>query len=107
MHARSGDDAPAGGGAAGAVERRALIALLLGACGIGLAPVFSKLAFDAEQALPGGGLGMIAAAFWRTALAAPLFWWLHARSRPAGSGGDGRRARLLWLPGVAFAGDLA
>ena len=89
-------------------ERSALIALLLGACGIGLAPVFSKLAFDAEQHLPGGGLGMIAAAFWRTALAAPLFWWLHARSRPAGPGRDGRRdTRLLWLPGVAFAGDLA
>ena len=94
--------------ASAAVERKALIALLLGACGIGLAPVFSKLAFDAEQHLPGGGLGMIAAAFWRTALAAPLFWWLHARSTSAGRGADSlRRTRLLWLPGVAFAGDLA
>ena len=100
--------------AGAAIERKALIALLLGACGIGFAPVFSKLAFDAEQQLPGGGLGMIAAAFWRTALAAPLFWWLHARSGSAGARGDGRRARgdgrpthLLWLPGVAFAGDLA
>ena len=107
MRERTGDDGPAGGGGAGALGRKALIALLLGACGIGLAPVFSKLAFDAEQGLPGGGLGMIAAAFWRTALAAPLFWWLHARAGPAGSAGDGRRARLLWLPGVAFAGDLA
>ena len=51
---------------------------------------------------------MIAAAFWRTALAAPLFWWLHARSTSAGRGADSlRRTRLLWLPGVAFAGDLA
>ena len=108
MRERTADDAPAGRGAAGARERSALIALLLGACGIGLAPVFSKLAFDAEQHLPGGGLGMIAAAFWRTALAAPLFWWLHARSRPAGPGRDRRRdTRLLWLPGLAFAGDLA
>ena len=90
-----------------AIERKALIALLLGAFGIGLAPVFSKLAFDAEQGLPGGGLGMIAAAFWRTALAAPLFWWLHARAGSAGTRADGRDARLLWLPGLAFAGDLA
>ncbi len=90
-----------------AIERKALIALLLGACGIGFAPVFSKLAFDAEQHLPGGGLGMIATAFWRTALAAPLFWWLHLQSGSARSSGDGHRTRLLWLPGVAFAADLA
>ena len=109
MRESTADDAPASRGAAGAVERTALIALLLGACGIGLAPVFSKLAFDAEQGLPGGGLGMIAAAFWRTALAAPLFWWLHARSAARGVGGGrrGRDVRLLWLPGLAFAGDLA
>ncbi len=107
MRESTADDAPASRGAAGAVERTALIALLLGACGIGLAPVFSKLAFDAEQGLPGGGLGMIAAAFWRTALAAPLFWWLHARSAARGGGSRGRDARLLWLPGLAFAGDLA
>lgn len=108
MRERTGDDAAAGRGVAGARERRALIALLLGACGIGLAPVFSKLAFDTEQHLPGGGVGMIAAAFWRTALAAPLFWWLHARSTAAGRGAGGLRgARVLWLPGVAFAGDLA
>ncbi len=107
MRESTADDAPASRGAAGAVERTALIALLLGACGIGLAPVFSKLAFDAEQGLPGGGLGMIAAAFWRTALAAPLFWWLHARSAARGGGSCGRDVRLLWLPGLAFAGDLA
>ena len=107
MRESTADDAPASRGAAGAVERTALIALLLGACGIGLAPVFSKLAFDAEQGLPGGGLGMIAAAFWRTTLAAPLFWWLHARSAAPGGGRRDRDARLLWLPGLAFAGDLA
>ena len=88
-------------------QRRALIALVCGACGISLAPVLTKLAFDAEQHLPGGGLGMIAAAFWRTTLAAPLFWWLHARNRGGGSGGGRGRAALLWLPGAAFAGDLA
>lgn len=88
-------------------ERRALLALVLGACGIGLAPVFSKLAFDAEQALPGGGLGMISAAFWRTALAAPLFWMLHARTRASAPAGGSGRTALLLLPGAAFACDLA
>ena len=33
-------------------QRQALIALVFGACCIGLAPIFSKLAFDAEQPLP-------------------------------------------------------
>lgn len=89
-------------------QQKALIALFLGACGIGLAPIFPKLAFDAEQQLSGGGVGIIATAFWRTALAAPLFWWLHMRTAP----GDvrmvtGHGSRLLWLPGLAFAGDLA
>ena len=88
-------------------QRQALTALILGACGIGLAPVFSKLAFDAEQQLPGGGLGMIAAAFWRTALAAPLFWWLHVRSRGPAAARRPARASWLWLPGAAFACDLA
>ena len=91
-------------------QRRALIALVLGACGIGLAPIFPKLAFDAEQQLPNGGVGMIATAFWRTALAAPLFWWLHARTRTALSRGPHvgvSTPKLLWLPGIAFAGDLA
>lgn len=90
-----------------AAQHKALIALFLGACGIGLAPVFPKLAFDAEQQLPGGGIGMIATAFWRTALAAPLFWWLHRRAAPAASAVRRRPSALLWLPGVAFAADLA
>lgn len=89
------------------LRRQALIALVCGACCIGLSPIFSKLAFDAEQHLPGGGLGMIATAFWRTALAAPVFWWLHARTRGAAPGGGQRRPALLWLPGLAFACDLA
>lgn len=88
-------------------QRQALIALVCGACGIGLAPVFSKLAFDAEQQLPGGGLGIIAAAFWRTALAAPVFWCLHLRTRAGPRSAGQRRAALLWLPGAAFACDLA
>ena len=88
-------------------QRQALIALVFGACCIGLAPIFSKLAFDAEQPLPGGGLGMIAAAFWRTALAAPVFWLLHARTRGPATGAGRGRSSLLWLTGAAFACDLA
>ena len=90
-----------------AAQRRALTALILGACCIGLAPVFPKLALDAEQLLPGGGLGIIATAFWRTALAAPVFWWLHLRFRAAAHHGSTVRLKLLWLPGIAFAADLA
>ena len=89
-------------------QRTALIALFVGACGIGLAPVFPKLAFDAEQQLPGGGVGMIATAFWRTALAAPLFWCLHARNRRRLSSATVQSSsHLLWLPGIVFAADLA
>ena len=89
-------------------QRTALIALFVGACGIGLAPVFPKLAFDAEQQLPGGGVGMIATAFWRTALAAPLFWCLHARNRRRLSSATVQsNSHLLWLPGIVFAADLA
>jgi len=90
-------------------QRTALIALFVGACGIGFAPVFPKLAFDAEQQLPGGGVGMIATAFWRTALAAPLFWYFHTRNRRRLSSASvqGNRATLLWLPGIVFAADLA
>jgi drug/metabolite transporter (DMT)-like permease len=88
-------------------QRSALIALFVGACGIGLAPIFPKLAFDAERLLPGGGVGMIATAFWRTALAAPLFWWLHARTPRATPSASRSSKKLLWLPGIAFAADLA
>jgi drug/metabolite transporter (DMT)-like permease len=95
--------------------RNPVFALFLGACCIGLAPVLPKLAFDIErqtavlQAARASGppLGMIATAFWRMLLAAPLLWALAARER--------RRARplqrgdrlALVLPGVFFAADLA
>jgi len=88
-------------------QQKALIALVLGACGIGLAPIFPKLAFDAEFLLPGGGVGMIATAFWRTALAAPLFWWLHRRTRSSAPPIAFPHTKLLWLAGVFFAADLA
>ena len=89
------------------IQQKALTALVLGACGIGLAPIFPKLAFDAELLLPGGGVGMIATAFWRTALAAPVFWWLHRRTRSSAPTIVFPHTKLLWLAGVFFAADLA
>src|SRR4029077_11820508 len=87
------------------------IALIVGACCIGLAPVFPKLAFDLERAAPsahaGPPLGMIATAFWRMALAAPLLWLICARVERS-SPSLGFRDRLwLTLPGLAFAADMA
>jgi drug/metabolite transporter (DMT)-like permease len=73
--------------------------------------VFPKLAFDLERAAKsahaGPPLGMIATAFWRMALAAPLTWLICARAE-RGSAPLSRRDRLwLLLPGLAFAADMA
>lgn len=67
-----------------------LIALLIGALCIGLAPIFVRLT----------DVGPTAAAFWRLALASPLLLlaWSLRPERPTW--------RLLW-PGLLFAGDLA
>ncbi len=89
------------------IKRKALIALFIGAFGIGLAPIFPKLAVESEQYLPGGGIGIIATAFWRTALASPLFWWLHLRSKSRNSTVIVTSKKLLLLPGIVFAADLA
>src|SRR5262249_24526251 len=90
----------------------AVSALLCGACCIGLAPVFPKLAFDLERAgplAPGSGppLGMIAAAFWRMALAAPLLWLISLRVPEAAPRLSVRDRVLLTLPGLTFAADMA
>ncbi|MFI5307471.1 MAG: DMT family transporter [Polyangiales bacterium] len=95
--------------------RRPVLALFLGACCIGLAPVFPKLAFDIErqaavlQAVKANGppLGMIAIAFWRMALAAPLLWALAARERRHVAPLQRADRVALLLPGVFFAADLA
>ena len=82
----------------------ALGLLLLGTVGIGLSPIFVRLSET----------GPLATAFWRVALAAPLFWlwdiWGH-RKQPPGSQQAlalpaGVRRRLV-LAGLLFAGDLA
>ena len=80
--------------------RYALPGLVLGAVLIGLAPIFVRLA----------GVGPTAAAFWRVFLALPVLYLLQRLSAgPAAvAQGDRRGSTLiLWLAGLAFAGDLA
>ena len=86
---------------ASATIRYALPGLVLGAVLIGLAPIFVRLA----------AVGPTAAAFWRVFLALPVLWLLQRLSVRAVAqvGGDQQRGStlLLWLAGLAFAGDLA
>jgi drug/metabolite transporter (DMT)-like permease len=78
--------------------RLALPALLLGAAGIGLAPILVRLAGRE-------GVGPSAAAFWRLALALPaLALWTRLDRAPAPARRD---AFLLVLAGLFFAADLA
>ncbi len=74
----------------------AVLCLLLGACGIALAPIFVRLS----------ELPPIATAFYRLALAAPVLllvmtWQPPATTLPAKGG-----VRWVVLAGLAFAGDL-
>lgn len=81
-----------------AAARFALPALLLGAGGIGLAPILVRFAGDE-------GAGPAAAAFWRLALALPLLaGWARIDRSPAPARRD---ALLLVLAGLFFAADLA
>jgi drug/metabolite transporter (DMT)-like permease len=80
--------------------RYALPGLVLGAVLIGLAPIFVRLA----------SVGPTAAAFWRVFLALPvllLMQQLSTRGAARPQGGARPSTRLLWLAGLAFAGDLA
>ncbi|MDD3444900.1 MAG: DMT family transporter, partial [Zavarzinia sp.] len=80
--------------------RWALPALVLGAIAIGCSPILVRLS----------ELGPVATAFWRVALAVPLFqaWAITAGRRAGGATPlpPGARRRLL-LAGLLFAGDLA
>lgn len=87
-----------------------------GALGIALSAIFVKLA----------GVSPETAAFFRCAYAVPALWWLAVRERPRGATGaasgptlaarrsaadpaattGSNAARLAWLAGVFFAGDL-
>ena len=86
---------------ASASVRYALPGLVLGAVLIGLAPIFVRLA----------GVGPTAAAFWRVFLALPVLYMLQWATTSAASRGDqarkGGSTLILWLAGLAFAGDLA
>lgn len=78
----------------------ALPALILGATAIGFSPIFVRLS----------ELGPLATAFWRLALAIPLFWaWTVVAARRNGTPQampPGSRKRLI-IAGLLFTGDLA
>ncbi len=84
------------------VHWRALLALAMGAIGIGFAPICVRM-IELEP---------VASAFWRLALAAPVLWLMSARVQrgqraQAPATGFSRRAMLLAIAaGLAFAGDL-
>jgi drug/metabolite transporter (DMT)-like permease len=86
---------------ASASVRHALPGLVLGAVLIGLAPIFVRL----------GGVGPTSAAFWRVFLALPALFLMQrlSQGRPLRNGTADPRGstRVLWLAGLAFAGDLA
>ena len=78
----------------------AVLALLIGATGIGFAPIFVKKCF----------IGPSAKAFWRVLMAFPLLLsFTLIRTRTGASPHAERRPSRWWLllPGVFFAGDLA
>jgi drug/metabolite transporter (DMT)-like permease len=85
------------------MQRIAMAALVAGAIGIAMAPIFVRLREP--------DFGRTAAAFWRLALAWPFFLVLHLhglRGDRAESHALRMRDRLLLLiPGVFFAADLA
>lgn len=77
---------------------KGVAALVLGATGIGFAPIFVRLS----------EVGPVATAFYRIALAQPFLWWIMARQR--GPSAPERSKSDLWfaaLAGLCFAGDLA
>lgn len=77
-----------------------LLALFAGAFAIGFAPLLTKWGMGA------GGVGPAASAFWRMALAAPVFWVVSRRGGRGGEAASGPEW-LLWAgPGLFFAADL-
>jgi drug/metabolite transporter (DMT)-like permease len=79
-------------------QRRAFVALMLGAAAIGLAPILVRQAFSA-------GIGPAAAGFWRTGLALPALYLITRRAE-----GPIRLDRppnaMALLAGLLFAADL-
>jgi drug/metabolite transporter (DMT)-like permease len=85
-------------------SHRALIPLVTGAVLIAFTPVFAKLAVNL------GGISPIATAFWRVALATPVFMlWLWPRgelTKLTAAARSPRLAGMLLLPGAMFVPDL-
>jgi drug/metabolite transporter (DMT)-like permease len=81
---------------AGAALLGPLLVLALGACAMGISPVFVRLASPE--------VGPFASAFWRVALALPLLYAWARFDRQDPGAGPVRSASLL--AGAAFAGDL-
>lgn len=88
--------------ASASAQRLAIIALLAGSAAIGFSPLFVRLA----------EAGPVATAFWRVALAAPLFWLFMMRETAEASAAGFRRPSSwrdyggLTLAGLCFTGDL-
>lgn len=75
----------------------ALSALVVGAVAMGASPVFVRLT----------DVGPQASAFWRTALALPVFWlWMRIEERKFTMRLPLRISRPIFVVGICFAGDL-
>ena len=82
----------------GSAMMPAYTALVFGACGMGMSPLFVRFAAEA-------GVGPYASAFWRVFLALP-FLWIWARVEEGGSPGRPTfRKPMIWA-GLLFSGDL-
>lgn len=89
---------PASAAAAPPTDRRALLALVAGACIIGCGPVMIRLAAAGPSAI----------GFWRLAFALPLLLVLAVmEKRRGGAGGLLTAPGAAWFAGAMFAADLA
>ena len=92
------------------VRQLGFVALLVGTLGIAFAPILAKLAVNLDQSVGGADTAMlspVAVAFWRMAIATPIFLLALGRERgrhaaPSATRNDWR----LLLPGLCFALDL-
>ncbi len=86
---------------------RGLLSLFVGASFIAFAPVFAKLAINFDGMNDGASISPSGVAFWRLMLSFPiyifLFWWQGA-TKPTTKTPN---PRLLLVPGLFFAADLA
>jgi drug/metabolite transporter (DMT)-like permease len=83
--------------ASGQTMAGALSALVVGAVAMGASPVFVRLT----------DVGPQASAFWRTALALPVFWlWMRIEERKFTVRLPLRISRPIFVVGACFAGDL-